>query len=198
MPKAFTEEERIKIKEALMETALDLFHDKGTKSLSIAELTKRVGIAQGSFYNFWKDKDALIIELIVYRSNQKLRNIEKKFSTSLADPAAFLTDMIYKSSIDLMIKIQSQPIYQDAFKLFEAKGQNEAHKIEILYQDFLAKLIWYWEQHSAITRVDQKGLMSAFIGRAVLCSQCYQFDEAYFNDVLRTYIAGVVHKYIEV
>lgn len=198
MPKAFTEEERIKIKEALMETALDLFHDKGTKSLSIAELTKRVGIAQGSFYNFWKDKDALIIELIVYRSNQKLRNIEKKFSTSLADPAAFLTDMIYKSSIDLMIKIQSQPIYQDAFKLFEAKGQNEAHKIEILYQDFLAKLIWYWEQHSAITRVDQKGLMSAFIGSAVLCSQCYQFDEAYFNDVLRTYIAGVVHKYIEV
>ena len=198
MPKAFTEEERIKIKEALMETALDLFHDKGTKSLSIAELTKRVGIAQGSFYNFWKDKDALIIELIVYRSNQKLRNIEKKFSTSLADPAAFLTDMIYKSSIDLMIKIQSQPIYQDAFKLFEAKGQNQAHKIEILYQDFLAKLIWYWEQHSAITRVDQKGLMSAFIGSAVLCSQCYQFDEAYFNDVLRTYIAGVAHKYIEV
>lgn len=198
MPKAFTEEERIKIKEALMETALDLFHDKGTKSLSIAELTKRVGIAQGSFYHFWKDKDALIIELIVYRSNQKLRNSEKKFSTSLTDPTAFLTDMIYKSSIDLMIKIQSQPIYQDAFKLFEAKGQNEAHKIEILYQDFLGKLIWYWEQHSAITRVDQKGLMSAFIGSAVLCSQCYQFDEAYFNDVLRTYIAGVVHKYIEV
>ena len=198
MPKAFTEEERIKIKEALMETALDLFHDKGTKSLSIAELTKRVGIAQGSFYHFWKDKDALIIELIVYRANQKLHNSEKKFSASLTDPAAFLTDMIYKSSIDLMIKIQSQPIYKDAFKLFEAKGQNEAHKIEILYQDFLAKLIRYWEQHSAITRVDQQGLMSAFIGSAVLCSQCYQFDEAYFNDVLRTYIAAVVHKYIEV
>ena len=181
-----------------METALDLFHDKGTKSLSIAELTKRVGIAQGSFYHFWKDKDALIIELIVYRSNQKLRIIEKKFSTSLTDPAAFLTDMIYKSSIDLMIKIQSQPIYQDAFKLFEAKGQNEVHKIEILYQDFLAKLIRYWEQHNAITRVDQKGLMSAFIGSAVLCSQCYQFDEAYFNDVLQTFISGIVNKYIEV
>ena len=198
MPKAFTEEERIKIKEALMETALDLWHDKGTKSLSIAELTKRVGIAQGSFYNFWEDKDALIIELIVYRTNQKLRNSEKKFSTSLTDPAAFLTDMIYKSSIDLMTKIQIQPIYQDAFKLFEAKGQNEAHKIEILYQDFLAKLIRYWEQHGAITRVDQKGLMSVFIGSAVLCSQCYQFDAAYFNDVLRIFISATVNKYIEV
>lgn len=46
MAKAFTEEEKIKIKESIMETALDLFHDKGTKSLSISELTKRVGIAQ--------------------------------------------------------------------------------------------------------------------------------------------------------
>ena len=32
-----------------METALDLFHDKGTKALNISGLTKRAGIAQGSF-----------------------------------------------------------------------------------------------------------------------------------------------------
>ena len=55
MAKAFTEQERIQIKEKILETALDLFHDKGTKALSIAELTKRAGIAQGSFYNFWRN-----------------------------------------------------------------------------------------------------------------------------------------------
>ena len=63
MGRAFSEEEKEKIKEAIMETALELFHDNGTKSLSISVLTKRVGIAQGSFYNFWKDKDSLIIDL---------------------------------------------------------------------------------------------------------------------------------------
>ena len=197
MPKAFTEEERIKIKEALMETALDLFHDKGTKSLSIAELTKRVGIAQGSFYHFWKDKDALIIELIVYRSNQKLRNSEKKFSTSLTDPAAFLTDMIYKSSIDLMIKIQNQPIYRDAFKVFEAKDRNEVHGIESLYDDFLTRLIQYWEQNGVIKRANKKGLLNAFTGSFLLCSHYYQFDTAYFKEVLRTFISAIVNKYIE-
>ena len=46
MPKAFTQEEKQIIKEKLMETALNLFHDKGTKSLSIAELTRRVGILE--------------------------------------------------------------------------------------------------------------------------------------------------------
>ena len=197
MAKAFTEEERIKIKEKILEAALDLFHDKGTKALSIAELTKRAGIAQGTFYNFWKDKDALIIELITYRSRQKLYALEKKFSHSLTDPAAFLTDIIYKSSIDLMTKIQTQPVYKDAFKLFEAKGQHEIHKIEILYEDFLTKIISYWEQNNAIKRVDKKGLMNAFIGSSILCAQYYQFDEAYFNEVLRIYIAGIVNRYIE-
>ena len=198
MPKAFTEEERTTIKEKLMETALDVFHEKGSKALNIAELTKRVGIAQGSFYNFWEDKEALVIELFSYRANQKLRNIEKKFKSSLANPAEFLTEIIYQSTIDFMIKVQNQPMYTDAFKIFETKGQHEARKIEILYQDFLAKLIGYWEQHGAVTRVDRQGLMSAFIGSSVLCSQYYQFDTAYFKEILRICISGIVNTYIEV
>ena len=136
MAKAFTEQERIKIKEKILESALDLFHDKGTKALSIAELTKRAGIAQGSFYNFWKDKEALIMELIAYRSSQKLNYIEKKFSNSLSDPAKFLTDIIYRYSVDLMVKMQKQPVYEDAFKILEAKKLNEVHRIEILYDEF--------------------------------------------------------------
>ena len=198
MARAFTEEERIKIKEKIMEAALDLFHDKGTKALSIAELTKRAGIAQGTFYNFWKDKEALIIEVITYRSIQKLHNIEKEFPHSLKDPAAFLTDIVYRYSIDLVIKIKTQPVYKDAFKIFEAKGPQEAHKMEVLYQDFFERLIQYWLKNGAIKRVDKKGLMNAFVGSSILCARYSQFDEAYFNEILRTYIAAMVNKYIEV
>ena len=61
MAKAFTEEEKIKIKEDIMETALDLFHEKGKKSLSISELTKRVGIAQGASIIFGKTKNLSLL-----------------------------------------------------------------------------------------------------------------------------------------
>ena len=197
MAKAFTEQERIKIKEKILEAALDLFHDKGTKALSIAELTKRAGIAQGSFYNFWKDKEALIMELIAYRSSQKLNYIEKKFSNSLSDPAKFLTDIIYRYSVDLMVKMQKQPVYEDAFKILEAKNRNEVHRIESLYDDFLTKLIEYWEQNGSIKRADKKGLLNAFSGSFLLCSHYYQFDKEYFNEMLLTFISGIVNKYIE-
>ena len=85
MAKAFSEEEKELIKTKIMETALDLFHDKGTKALSIQELTRRVGIAQGSFYNFWKDKDALVLDVMRYRSKQKLEIVEQRFDESLKD-----------------------------------------------------------------------------------------------------------------
>ena len=49
MGRAFSEEERAEIKIALMESALELFHEQGKKSLSIRELTKRAGISQGGF-----------------------------------------------------------------------------------------------------------------------------------------------------
>ena len=77
MAKAFNEEEKLEIKQKMMDIALLLFHESGTKGLSIKELTSRTGIAQGSFYNFWKDKDALILDVMQYRSAQKLAVVEK-------------------------------------------------------------------------------------------------------------------------
>lgn len=197
MARAFTEEEKVRIKEQMMETALELFHDKGTKSLSIAELTKRVGIAQGSFYNFWDDKESLIVDLAAYRSVQKLKTIEKKFSASLADPRGFLSEVIYQYSLDLVRKIQAQPVYRDAFRVLKT-NKKEVSGIEKLYGDFLSRLTRYWEKHKAVRRVDAQGLAHAFTGSFVLCAEREHFDEAYFDEVLKIYISGIVTKYVEV
>lgn len=198
MTKAFTEEERIEIKEKIMETALDLFHDKGTKSLNIKELTKRVGIAQGSFYSFWKDKESLIIDLIAYRSMQKLNKIEKDFANSLEDPINFLTDVIYKYSIDLIAKAEIQPVYKDAFKVLSTRKKSDINKIENLYGEFLYRLIEYWKSNNVVKKIDEKGLSNAFIGSFVLCSNFYHFDEEYFSKILKIYVLNVVNTYVEV
>ena len=195
MAKAFTEEEKIKIKESIMETALDLFHDKGTKSLSISELTKRVGIAQGSFYNFWKDKESLVIDLIAYRSIQKLENMERKFSNSLTNPKKFLSEIIYKYSIDMTEKIKTQPIYQEAFRIFASQDSKKVNRVENLYGDFLDRLI---DKNNVVKSVDKQGLSNAFVGSFVLCSNYFHFNKDTFEEVLNIYIQSIVFKYIEI
>ena len=198
MAKAFTEEEKIKIKESIMETALDLFHDKGIKSLSISELTKRVGIAQGSFYNFWKDKESLIIDLMAYRSIQKLGNIEREFSNSLTNPKKFLSEVIYKYSIDMTEKIKTQPIYQEAFRIFANQDSKKVNRVENLYGDFLDRLIDYWYKNNVVKSVDKQGLSNAFVGSFVICSNYFHFNKDTFEEVLNIYIQSIVFKYIEI
>ncbi len=196
MAKAFSAAEKVAIKQKLLETALDLYHDKGTKSLSIQELTKRVGIAQGSFYNFWKDKESLVIELISYRSAQKLSIIEEKFPDSLKDPVQFLSDIIYRYAIDLMEKVETQQTYRDAFKLFYKKNNSDTNYVKGLYIGFLTKLTAYWKQNKAIRDADVHGLANAFVGSFVLCFNAKQFEQSYFNEILKTYIFNIVDRYI--
>ena len=198
MGKAFSEEEKEKIKENIMNIAIELFHNNGLKSLSISELTKRVGIAQGSFYNFWKDKDSLIIDLAAYRSDQKLKALEEKFSNSIKDPTGFLTEVIYKYSLDLMQKIKTQPVYEEAFKILKTKKSDEMNQIEKLYGEFLKKLVIYWKENSVVKTADEYGLANAFIGSFLLCTDYYLFDEKYFEDILKTYISAIATKYIKV
>lgn len=197
MAKAFSEEEKELIKTKIMETALDLFHDKGTKSLSIQELTRRVGIAQGSFYNFWKDKDALVLDIMRYRSKQKLEIIVQKFDESLKDPVGFLTEIIYVNSMDLMKKGEEQPVYSQSFAILSRADLNAENRVGAVYQDFIEKLAAYWKEHGVVKEVDVQGLVNVFTGSFVLFANAVQFDREYFEKIFRIFIENTVGEFIQ-
>lgn len=197
MSKAFSEDEKLNIKQKMMEVAIEIFHESGTKGLSIKELTKRAGIAQGSFYNFWKDKDALIMDVMQYRLAQKLEIAKQSFDKSLENPVKFLVDIIYEHSIDLKEKYKKKPIYAEALNMLSKKTENRVYEANSLYTDFINKLAEYWKEQNAVKDVDEKGLINAFTGSFLLFSNYYKFEEEYFNDILKAFISAVVKKYIE-
>jgi len=197
MSKAFSEDEKLNIKQKIMEVAIEIFHESGTKGLSIKELTKRAGIAQGSFYNFWKDKDALIMDVMHYRLAQKLEIAKQSFDESLENPVKFLVDIIYEHSIDLKEKYKEKPIYAEALNMLSKKNGNRVYEANSLYTDFINKLAEYWKEQNAVKDVDEKGLINAFTGSFLLFSNYYKFEEEYFNDILKAFISAVVKKYIE-
>lgn len=197
MAKAFSEEEKELIKTKIMETALDLFHDKGTKALSIQELTRRVGIAQGSFYNFWKDKDALVLDVMRYRSKQKLEIVEQRFDESLKNPVGFLTQIIYVNSMDLMKKGEEQPVYSQSFAILSRADLEAENRVGVVYQDFIEKLAAYWKEHGVVKEVDVQGLVNVFTGSFVLFANAVQFDREYFEKIFRIFIENTVSEFIQ-
>lgn len=64
MPVIFTDEQRTEIRRQIKENALKLFEKKSVRKTTVAELTDSVGIAKGTFYNFYKSKGELIADIL--------------------------------------------------------------------------------------------------------------------------------------
>lgn len=196
MPKAFSEEEKEHIKNQILETAVELFHEKGTKSINIQELTRRAGIAQGSFYSFWKDKDALIMDVMLYRSRQKLDIAEKEFEASLHDPAGFLSESIYRYSMDLLNKCREQPVYSQSFAILSRSNSLSENRVGAIYKEFLSKLAAYWVEHNAVQSVNVQGLINVITACPVLLSNAGQFDPEYFDEIFKSFLHSTIRNYI--
>lgn len=196
MPKAFSEEEKEQIKNQILETAVELFHDKGTKSINIQELTRRAGIAQGSFYSFWKDKDALIMDVMLYRSRQKLDIAEKEFEASLHDPIGFLSESIYRYSMDLLNKCREQPVYSQSFAILSRSNSLSENRVGAIYKEFLSKLAAYWVEHNAVQSVNVQGLINVITACPVLLSNAGQFDPEYFDEIFKSFLQSTIRNYV--
>ena len=64
MGRAFTEIERQQLKSRIDEVARQLFQKHGWSGVSISQITNQVGIAKGSFYNFYRNKEALYMTFV--------------------------------------------------------------------------------------------------------------------------------------
>lgn len=63
MPRAFTDEEKAKIRGSLIEAGRTCFLTYGIRKTTIDDLVKLAGIAKGSFYQFFTSKENLYLEL---------------------------------------------------------------------------------------------------------------------------------------
>ena len=68
------EENKLKKKNDLMETAFQLFTLQGVARTSIADIAERAGVAKGTFYLYFKDKYDLHEKLVVHKSEQILQH----------------------------------------------------------------------------------------------------------------------------
>jgi AcrR family transcriptional regulator len=63
MPKAFSEREKIWIKERLLEQGSLYFSQYGLKKTSVEELARAAGISKAAFYLFYQSKEALFMDV---------------------------------------------------------------------------------------------------------------------------------------
>lgn len=78
MPVIFSEKKRREISDQIKEAALRLFETKGIRKTTVAELAESVGIAKGTFYNFYATKGQLVAEIMDDFNDAAEQELRKK------------------------------------------------------------------------------------------------------------------------
>ena len=105
-------------KNEILDAAQELFFTKGYKQTSIESIIKKIGIAKGTFYYYFKSKEDLLDKLVKRMTNQILIEIEKITERTDLDALAKLnrayitTRNVKLENMDL-IKLYLKALYKD-------------------------------------------------------------------------------------
>jgi len=80
LPNKFTTKEKEVIRNGLIKTAKEHFSIYGLQKTRIKDLTTEVGIAQGSFYNFYDSKEELYFEILELEESDSEKYLEEIIS----------------------------------------------------------------------------------------------------------------------
>ena len=62
----------------LIETALELFRENGCEQTSVSDIVKKVGVAQGTFYYYFKSKDEILSAVIDHYLREHLERMVRQ------------------------------------------------------------------------------------------------------------------------
>lgn len=81
----------------ILKAAMRLIADRGIAGASLREVAKRVGISQPSLYHYFKSKDELVEQIVIYLGGEMLtRPGFAEFPSSLDDVPRFLVDYVLR------------------------------------------------------------------------------------------------------
>ena len=69
MPQIFDDISREKVRCLLLDNGFELIKTYGLKKTSISDITKKAGIATGTFYNFFSTKEEFVYQIVLYKRN---------------------------------------------------------------------------------------------------------------------------------
>lgn len=128
-----------KKKDALLNTAFELFVSKGIQKTSISDIVEKAGVAKGTFYLYFTDKYDLRNKLIAHKANQLFQDaynaMHQKSFESFEDQVVFLSDYIIdrlaedRSLLMLLSKHLSWGLFKNALTAPDPDSEKNVYEI---------------------------------------------------------------------
>src|SRR6185312_10512379 len=122
-------------REAILAAALDEFALRGFERARLDDVAKRAGVAKGTIYLYFRDKESLFQELIRAMLAPLVAIIEGMGAADV--PMARVSEHI----VDLFVREVYETRRKDVVRLILTEGQRFPHIAEFYYREVLSRII---------------------------------------------------------
>lgn len=166
--------------------AKELFSAKGFKETNISEITKKAGMAVGTFYNYYSSKEKLFMDIFL-EENAKLKQLCFQ-SLDLNQPPIKVIGQMLMLNVEGM---KSNPILREWYNksVFEKlqqvyREENGVDAVAFLYDNFL-ELIALWQEQGKMRKdIDGKMIMMVFAAVINVDTHKEEIGIEYFPELL--------------
>jgi AcrR family transcriptional regulator len=122
-------------RDAILEAALDEFSAKGFASARLDDVAKRAGIAKGTIYLYFADKESLFQELIRAKMVPVVGSLELAFATGLP------LRTIVEEAVEIFVREVFGTRRKQVIRLMISEGPRFPALAEFYYREVLSRLL---------------------------------------------------------
>ncbi|WP_458185283.1 TetR/AcrR family transcriptional regulator [Haladaptatus sp. NG-WS-4] len=149
--RGFDENERKRIREGLIATGREKFTRYGLQKTTIADLTDPVGIASGTFYQFFDSKAALYFEVMQVEGHELAEELVANSLAAEDDPGQAIRTFLHLlvEAIEENALIQQLVVGDELERVMQAMGDLSDEELEARRSASMAYLRPYIEEWQA-------------------------------------------------
>ena len=122
-------------RDAILAAALDEFSARGFEATRLDDVARRAGVAKGTIYLYFRDKETLFQELVRTMLTPVIGTVEAMGEANL--PLAVLADRI----VELFVREIYETRRKDVIRLIISEGRRFPKLAEFYYREVLARII---------------------------------------------------------
>ena len=132
----------------------------------MAQIAREAGVADGTIYLYFKNKDDILVQFFSYRTKQvfeRFRSAVKKADTG----SDKLRNLIRRHLTEFQQDRDMAILYQVGTHQIDRLAEDQIREMSVMYQDLVSEIIEVGQQEGSIRRDLYVGLVKRFILGAV-------------------------------
>lgn len=194
MARGFSEQEKTYIRHSLIEKGKILFSKFGFQKTTIQDITKQVGIAQGSFYKFFQSKEELYFVILEMEEEKIKAKLAQLPLSEDVHPKETL-----KNTLKLMVKeVEENPLIRDLLfgdHLQRLVANLPADMLEEHFQndgDAITLLVEHWETSGIVFNEKPELIAGMFRALFLLTTHRQEIGITIYEETLERLIDYIV------